>query len=175
MNNERNILYYCCVPLVNENEKIKKLKPFLMLSLLILLIVIFLDFFLFETNIYIYLSFSIFPIFILVIKRFYFMYTINMIYFVFVVFPKMINDIFRFLQIEILTSATIIILFLKLFCVILITMSQYFFFLYYKELKYLYILERPNKGYVTKDNNDDEKEQFVNKKEKILENIKSEN
>ena len=47
MNNERSILYYCCVPLVNENEKIKKLKPFLMLSLLILLIVIFLDFFLF--------------------------------------------------------------------------------------------------------------------------------
>ena len=77
------------------------------------------------------------------------------------------EHLLRFLQIEILRSATTIILFLKLFCVILITMSQYFFFLYYKELKYLYILERPNKGYVIKDNNDDEKEQFVNKKEKI--------
>ena len=99
-----------------------------------------------------------------------------MIYYVFVIFPKMINDIFRFLQVEILTSATIIILFLKFFCVILITMVQYFFFLYYKELKYQYILERPNKGYVIKDNNDEpEKEQFVNKKEKMLSNIHSEN
>ena len=175
MNNQRNLLFYCCVPLVNDNEKITKLKPFLFLSLLILVIVVFLDFFLFETNIYYYLSFSIFPIFILVLKRFYFMYTINIIYFIVVVFPKMINDIFRFFQIEILTPNTIIILFLKFFCFILVIMAQYFFFLYYKELKFQYIIERPNKRHIIRENDDNnEKEKFVNKQGIQLSKIKNE-
>ena len=172
MDNERSVLYHCCIPLVNENETIKKLKPFLLLSLLFLLIIIFLDYFLFETNIYVYLSFSIFPIFILAVKRYYFMYTLNMIYFLFIIFPKIINDIGTYFQIEILTSATIIILLLKIFCLILLIMIQYFFFLYYKELKYQWIIERPRDKHVyDENNNESEKEKFVNNENKKLSNI----
>ena len=87
----------------------------------------------------------------------------------------MINDIFRFIQIEILTSNTIIILFLKFFCLILVIMAHYFFFLYYKELKYQFIIERPNKRHVLKDKDDQsEKEKFINKQDIKSSNIKSE-
>ena len=165
MNNARKILYCCCVPLVNENDGIKKLKPFLLASILILLIVICLDFFLFETNIYIYISFSIFPIFILVVKRYYYIYTINIIYFVFLIFPKITNDIGTYFQIEILTPAKKIILCLKIFCLILLILVQYFFFIYYKELKFQYLIERPGQKYMNyENNNDSEKEKFVSKK-----------
>ena len=169
MNNVRNLLYHICLPLVDENNKIKKLKPFLVISLLILFIVIILDFFLFETNIYIYLSFCIFPIFLLALKRFYFIYTINIIYFIFVIFPKIVNDIGKYFQFEILTSYTIITILLKILCLILLIMSQYFFFLYYKELKYQYIMERPDKRYIIyENNNESETEKFINKNDEKL-------
>ena len=174
MNNERhNILYCCCIPLVNENKRIQKLKPFLLASLLILAIVICLDFFLFDTYIYIYISFSIFPIFILIVKRFYFMYTINIIYFIFLIFPKIINDIGNYFQLEILTSATIIIICLKIFCLILLILVQYFFFIYYKELKYQFIIQRPNQKHINTD--DSEKEKFINNGQTKLSNIITEN
>ena len=165
MNNARKILYCCCSPLVDENYGIKKLKPFLLASILILLIVICFDFFLFETNIYIYISFSVFPIFILVVKRFYYLYTINLIYFSFLIFPKIINDIGTYFQIEILTPVKIIILCLKIFCLILLILVQYFFFTYYKELKFQYLIQRPNQKHMKeKDNTDSEKEKFISKK-----------
>ena len=169
MNNAKKLLYYICVPFVNENNQIKKLKPFLVISLLIIFIVIILDFFLFEANIYVYLSISIIPIFILILKRFYFIYTINIIYFIFIIFPKIINEIGKYFQFEILTSYTIITILLKIFCFILLIISQYFFFLYYKELKYQYIMERPDKRYIiSENNNESETEKFINKNEEIL-------
>lgn len=176
MNNQRRILYFCCVPLVNENEKINKLKPFLLASLLILLIVICLDYFIFETKIYIYISISIFPFFILIVKRFYYMYTINIVYFIFMIFPKIINDIGSYFQIGIRTSSKIIILCLKIFCFILLILVQYFFYIYYKELRYQFIIERPEEKHLKDVNYDDsEYEKFIITDDKKLCNIINEN
>ena len=162
MNNERSLLYRCCVPLVNENRKINKLKPFLLASILILLMVICFDYFIFETKLYIYVSVSVLPFFILIVKRFYFMYTINFVYFIFFIFRKLLNDIGTYFQIDILTSSKIIILCLKIFCLILLILVQYFFFIYYKELKYQFIVERPEEKHLNEENYDDsENEKFI--------------
>ena len=162
MNNERSLLYKCCGPLVNENTKIHKLKPFLLASLLILLMVICFDYFIFETKIYIYVSISILPFFILIVKRFYYMYTINIVYFIIFLFPKIINDIGTYFQINIRTSSKIIILCFKIFCLILLILVQYFFFIYYKELKYQFIIERPEQKHLEEEKYDDsEKEKFI--------------
>ena len=168
MNNERSLLYRCCAPLVNENIKIIKLKPFLLASIFILLMVICFDYFIFETKLYIYVSISIFPLFILIVKRFYYMYTINFVYFIFFIFPKLLNDIGTYFQIDILTSSKIILLCLKIFCLILLLLVQYFFFIYYKELKYQFISERPEEKHLNEDNFDDgEKEKFINGDKKL--------
>ena len=167
MNNGMKIFNCCCVPLVNENKRIKKLKPFLMSSLAILMLVIFLDFFLFETDIYIYTSFSIFPLFILIVKRYYYFYTINCIYFLFVVFPKIINDIGTYFQSEILSSANKVILCLKIFCFLLLILANYFFFIYYKELKFQFIIEKPIEKYMIDDTKDKSEKEKLNMAEEI--------
>ena len=101
------------------------------------------------------------------------MYTINIIYFIFLIFPKIINDIGNYFQLEILTSATIIIICLKIFCLILLILVQYFFFIYYKELKYQFIIQRPNQKHINTD--DSEKEKFINNGQTKLSNIITEN
>ena len=175
MNNERSLLYKCCAPLVNENRKVIKLKPFLLASLLILLMVICLDYFIFETKLYIYVSISIFPLFILIVKRFYYMYTINFVYFIFFIFPNLLNDIGTYFQIDILTPSKIIILCLKIFCLILLILVQFFFFIYYKELKYQFITERPGEMHLNDEIFDDsENEKFINGDKKLC-NIIDEN
>ena len=79
------------------------------------------------------------------------------------------NDIGKYFQFEILTSYTIITILLKILCLILLIMSQYFFFLYYKELKYQYIMERPDKRYIIyENNNESETEKFINKNDEKL-------
>ena len=79
------------------------------------------------------------------------------------------NDIGKYFQFEILTSYTIITILLKILCLILLIMSQYFFFLYYKELKYQYIMERPDKRYIiSENNNESETEKFINKNDEKL-------
>ena len=138
-NNRQNAINSICSPLVNENESILKLKPMLLLSLLVLLFIIFLDFFLFETEVYIYLSLVVFPIFLMVIKRFYFIFTIYSVVFILFVIPKFINDLGTYFQVEMFTTKRIIEFIMKSVCLILLLIVYYTFFLYYKELKYLYI------------------------------------
>ena len=140
--NERPIITTCCSPIVNENERIQKLKPMIIISLFTLIIIIFLDYFLFETVIYIYLSLIVFPIFLMAVKRYYFFFTLYSFFFIFIAIPKMLNDLGTYFQVEVITTMRIIIFFMKLFCLILLIMIYYIFFLYYKELKYLFLKQR---------------------------------
>ena len=132
----------CCSPKVNENNRIQSLKPMLLISLFILAIIIFLDYFVFETTIYLYLSLIIIPIFLMVLKRFYCFYTLFSILFIFLVIPKILNDLGTYFQVEMLTTTRIFIFCFKLLCLILLLMIYYIFFQYYKELKYMYLKEK---------------------------------
>ena len=140
--NERPIITTCCSPLVNENDRIQKLKPMILISLFTLIIIIFLDYFLFETVIYIYLSLIVLPIFLMAVKRFYFFFTLYSFFFIFIAIPKMLNDLGTYFQVEVITTMRIIVFIMKLFCFIILIMIYYVFFLYYKELKYLFLKQR---------------------------------
>ena len=141
MNNRLNFVN-CISPLVNENERVKSLKPLLLISLFILIIIIFLDYFYFDTSIYIYLSLVILPIFLMVLKRFYYFYTFYSILFIFCVIPKIINDLGTYFQVETITTTRKVTFCLKFFCLVLLIVVYYIFFLFYKELKFLYIKEK---------------------------------
>ena len=143
-NNRCRCINNCTSPLVNENERIKSLKPALLMSLFILMVIIFLDYYLFETYIYYYLSLIVLPIFLMILKRFYFIYTFYSVFFIFLVIPKIINDLGTYFQVETITTTRKVIFCLKLLCLILLCMVYYIVFLYYKELKYLYIKEKKN-------------------------------
>jgi len=140
--NDRPAIANCCLPLVNENDRIQKLKPMIIISLFTLIIIIFLDYFLFETVIYAYLSLVVFPIFLMAVKRFYFFFTLYSFFFIFIAIPKMLNDLGTYFQVEVITTMRIIIFFMKIFCFLLLIMIYYTFFLYYKELKYLFLKQR---------------------------------
>ena len=140
--NDRPAIANCCLPLVNENDRIQKLKPMIIISLFTLIIIIFLDYFLFETVIYVYLSLVVFPIFLMAVKRFYFFFTLYSFFFIFIAIPKMLNDLGTYFQVEVITTMRIIIFFMKIFCFLLLIMIYYTFFLYYKELKYLFLKQR---------------------------------
>ena len=142
MNNRENFFIKCFEPTVNENENIKKLKPLLIISLFIILTIVFLDFFVFETTIYIYLSLIILPIFLIVLKRFYYIFTIYTLIFIIFIIPKIINDLGAYFQVELMTTTRKFILCLKIFCFILLLVVYYIFFQYYKELKFLYIEQK---------------------------------
>ena len=139
MNNRENFFKRCCEPIVNENDRIEKLKSLLIISLIIIITIVFLDYFVFETTIYIYLSLIVFPIFLMILKRFYYIYTIYTLAFIIFIFPKIINDLGTYFQVETMTTTRKFILCLKIFCLILLLMIHYIFFQYYKELKFLYI------------------------------------
>ena len=139
--NSLNWLRSCFSPKVNENERIQSLKPMLLISLIILTIILLLDYFIFETSIYFYLSLIVLPIFLMVLKRFYYIYTLYSIFFIFLVIPKILNDLGTYFQVESITTMGIVIFSLKLCCLILLLIIYYIFFQYYKELKYLYIKE----------------------------------
>ena len=139
MNNRENFVKKCCEPIVKENERIGQLKCLLIISLVIIITIMFLDYFVFETTIYIYLSLIVFPIFLMVLKRFYYIYTIYTLAFIIFIFPKIINDLGAYFQVETMTTTRKFILCLKIFCLILLLMVHYIFFQYYKELKFLYI------------------------------------
>ena len=136
-----NRLRNCCEPLINENKRIDGLKPMIIISLLLIVGIVFLDYFIFETTIYIYLSLIVLPIFIMILKRFYYIYTIYSIVFIFLVLPKIINDLGTYFQVETITTTRIVIFCLKCFCLILLFMIYFIFFQYYKELKFIYIQE----------------------------------
>ena len=132
--------------MVNENKRIESLKPMILISLFIIMIIIFIDYFVFETTIYIYLSLVVFPIFLMILKRFYYIFTIYSIFFIFLIIPEIINDLGTYFQVEIITTTRIFTLCLKFFCLILLLMVYYIFFQYYKELKYLYLVQnQPNR------------------------------
>ena len=132
--------------MVNENKRIESLKPMILNSLFIIMIIIFIDYFVFETTIYIYLSLVVFPIFLMILKRFYYIFTIYSIFFIFLIIPEIINDLGTYFQVEIITITRIFTLCLKFFCLILLLMVYYIFFQYYKELKYLYLVQnQPNR------------------------------
>ena len=142
MSNRRNFFSKCCEPIVNENDRIEKLKPLLIISLIIIMTIIFLDFLVFETTIYICLSLIILPIFLMILKRFYYMYTIYTFVFIIFIIPKIINDLGTYFQVETMTTTRKFILCLKIFCLISLLIVYYIFFLYYKELKFLYIRQK---------------------------------
>ena len=132
----------CCSPKVNENNRIQSLKPMLLISLIILTVIIFLDYFIFETTIYFYLSLIVLPIFLMALKRLYYFYTIYSFFFIFLVIPKILNDLGTYFQVETITLTRMVIFCLKILCLILLLMVYYIFFQYYKELKYLYIKQK---------------------------------
>ena len=142
MNYRPYLLRNCCSPKVDENKRIQSLKPMLLISLIILTVIIFLDYFIFETAIYFYLSLIVLPIFLMVLKRLYFFYTIYSFFFIFLVIPKILNDLGTYFQVETITLMRVVIFCLKIVCLILLLMIYYIFFQYYKELKYLYIKQK---------------------------------
>ena len=142
MNYRPYLLRNCCSPKVDENKRIQSLKPMLLISLIILTVIIFLDYFIFETAIYFYLSLIVLPIFLMVLKRLYFFYTIYSFFFIFLVIPKILNDLGTYFQVETITLMRVVIFCLKIVCLILLLMIYYIFFQYYKELKYLYLKQK---------------------------------
>ena len=142
MNYRPFILRNCCSPKVHENKRIQSLKPMLLISLIILTVIIFLDYFIFETTIYFYLSLIVLPIFLMALKRLYYFYTIYSFFFIFLVIPKILNDLGTYFQVETITLTRMVIFCLKILCLILLLMVYYIFFQYYKELKYLYIKQK---------------------------------
>ena len=142
MNYRPFILRNCCSPKVDENKRIQSLKPMLLISLIILTVIIFLDYFIFETTIYFYLSLIVLPIFLMALKRLYYFYTIYSFFFIFLVIPKILNDLGTYFQVETITLTRMVIFCLKILCLILLLMVYYIFFQYYKELKYLYIKQK---------------------------------
>ena len=142
MNYRPYLLRNCCSPKVDENKRIQSLKPMLLISLVILTVIIFLDYFIFETTIYFYISLIVLPIFLMVLKRLYYFYTIYSFFFIFLVIPKILNDLGTYFQVETITLMRKVIFCLKILCLILLLMIYYIFFQYYKELKYLYIKQK---------------------------------
>ena len=170
--NIRKIVTNCFSPLVNENDRIQNLKPMLILSLFLLTSIILLDYFIFETTNYIYLSLLTFPIFILILKRFYYIFTIFSMIFIIFVLPKIINDLGHFFQAEIITTMSIVIFSMKFVCFILLLMIYYIFFQYYKELRYLYVKEKMNiqQNTTTSVDDNDDKNNFIENNEDKNEN-----
>ena len=167
--NFRKKIKNCFSPLVNENNSIQSLKPMMVLSLFLLTCIILLDYFVFETTNYIYLSLLTFPIFLLILKRFYYIFTIFSMIFIIFVIPKIINDLGHFFQAEIITTTSIVIFIMKFICFILLLMIYYIFFQYYKELRYLYLKEiiKYQQNTTTTVDENDEKNNFIENNEVI--------
>ncbi len=141
-NNQDQVL--CCQPLVEENEELKKLKPFMNAGLIVYIILLVVDLFLLDTrNLMTYL-FLCLSVFMMSFNKCFTIFEWYTLFSIILVFGTVIPQIGIIIQIKFRGNNNIIIFCIDIFILFFSIFIFYFLFLAYKEMKYLFHMKISN-------------------------------
>ena len=135
---------FCCQPMVEESEKLKKLKPIINAGILVYVIILIVDLLYLNTrHLMTYLCLCVF-LCLMSFNKCFVIFQIYTIISIILVFGTVIPHIGIIIQIKFNGSDSIVVFCINIFILCFSIVIFYFLFLAYKEMKYLFSIKIDN-------------------------------